>query len=119
MWNKDLLENKLKRLGRETKVYAVDSKAWNVAANDYLPEGTVSAFRGKFQSLILGEEMQQGKLGNWIAIPISHKGKKIVIENVHRLPVTSMQGLKCYLTQCNAMEGSAKGASEHRKEILA
>ena len=47
---------------------------------------------------------------------IQHNGKKIIMINVHRLPVASFQGPQCYATQCNVVEGLAKSMNECRKE---
>ena len=108
----------MKRLGRETSVYTADSKSWKLTNNNYLPGGVLSIFRGKIWSLINEEEVEQSKVGNWIAIPIQHNGKKVLFINIYRIPVKSTQGPWCSLTQYNVVEGNAKSSGEYRKEIF-
>lgn len=108
----------MKRLGRETSVYAADSKSWKLTNNNYLPGGVLSVFQGKIRSLINEEEVEQSKVGNWIAIPIQHNGKKVLFINIYRIPVKSTQGSWCSLTQYNVVEGNAKSSGEYRKEIF-
>jgi len=77
------MESRLRRLGRETKIFRVDSMQWEVIKNEYLPGGILSVFLGKSRSLVKEEEIFKSKMGNWMAIKLYHKGRILVVINIY------------------------------------
>ena len=116
--NVDKMENRMKRLGRETAMHVADSKSWQTSKKNHLPGGVLNIVRRKFKSMTQEESIAKGKCGNWIAATLQHNGKTIIVINIHRLPVASTQGPRCCATQCNVLEGSAKSTTDYRKETL-
>ena len=116
--NEDKFNREMKTLGREMHVIGADTMRWEVTPNQRLPGGVMIALRGRAKSVMEDESVHKGKLGNWIAIKLSDQKKKISILNIYRIPVSTSNGNKFSLTQCNLVEGNAKKPSQHRKEIL-
>ena len=75
--------------------------------------------KGKARVLVQEDQVTQGRLGNWITIQLKHKEKIVVMINVYRLPTSSAQGPKYYLTQYNVVKGKVKKITEYQKEIFA
>ena len=67
----------------------VDSKQWKVTKNNYLPGGLLNVIGSKCASVITAKKITIGKMGNWIAFAMEHKGKRLEIINLHRIPVSS------------------------------
>lgn len=116
--NLDKMKSKLKTLGREIVIKAADNSDKIVTTNDYLPGGVMTIIRRKCVALIEESSIIKGSLGNWIAIPLVMNQKCVVLINIYRIPMSNQQGPKRNLTQYNVIEGNAKGATEHRKEIF-
>ena len=76
----------------------------------------MSAFLGKSRALIKDNEMNKSKMGNWIAVKLSHK--ILIAINLYRIPTTLSNRNKCFLTQCNLLNGKTKSASTYQKEIF-
>ena len=62
--------------------------------------------------------MVKGRLGNWIAIKLQYKGKRLEIINLYRIPRISSHGVRCSLTQYNRIDGKMNTALVYRKEIF-
>ena len=116
--NLDKMEQRMKILGREAKIFGNDSNQWDVTRNDYLPGEIISIFLGKRRVLIKDDKVTKGRMGNWMAIKCHHKDKTFAIINIYRIPITSSNGTKCSVTQCNLSEGKTKSPSSYRLEIL-
>ena len=83
-----------------------------------LAGGAMIVVRGKAKSLLNEEKTAQGTLGNWLAAHLQHKGRNIIIINLHRIPSSSQCELTHSVTQCNRNEGEAKSTNNHRIEAL-
>ena len=116
--NLDIISLKLRKLRREIVIKAADNSDKIATTTDYLPGGAMSILRRKCVALINESKIAKGPLGNWIAIPLTMNNKCAVLINVYRIPTSNQHGLKRNLTQHNVIEGNAKGAVEHRKEIF-
>ena len=86
------MERMLKKIGREVKMITADSKEWNMTPKDHLPGGLMSAFYGKYRSLMQEDKTKIGKLGNWMAIMLEHNDKKLLIVKMCRMPGTASNG---------------------------
>jgi len=116
--NLDKIEQDLKKNNREVKVEGCDSKKWNLSTNNYLPGGLLTIIQGKSRSLLDEEKTQKSKLGNWMAIQLSHNNKTIAIINIYRIPISTSKGPRCCFTQYTLTEGKIKSTTQYRKEIL-
>ena len=112
------MKSKMKKLGREIAMNVADNSSKMLTKNDYLPRGVITIIRRKCVALIDDSKIMKDPLGSWLAIPFSMSGKCVFLINVHRIPVLSQQEPKYSLTQCNVIEGKAKGTTKHRKEIF-
>ena len=116
--NLDIIRLKLRKLGREIVIKAADNSDKITTTTNYLPGRAMSILRRKCVALINESKIVKGPLGNWIAMPLTMNNKYVVLINVCRIPTSNQHGQKRNLTQCNVIEGDAKGAVEHRKEIF-
>ena len=81
--NVDKMENRMKRLGRETAMHVADSKSWQTSKKNHLPGGVLNIVRRKFKSMTQEESIAKGKCGNWIAATLQHNGKTIIVMNIY------------------------------------
>ena len=95
-----------------------DSKEWATTPKDYLPGGLMSVFGSKCSPIMQQKKIKVGRLGNWIAVLIEYKGKRIEIINMYRIPKTSSNGVYYSLTQLNLVDRKVRSTGEYRKEIF-
>ena len=87
----------MRGIDREAAIFVADSKEWETTPSDYLPGGVMSVIFSKCSPLINKKKITKGQLGNWLAVSLEHKGKRIEIINVYRLLRTSSNGVYCSL----------------------
>ena len=68
--NRNKMIQRMKKLGRETKLFISDSEEWNTTKYNYLPGGILTVIRGKVAPLIQEDEIHYGKLGNFIVVKV-------------------------------------------------
>ena len=112
------VERNMKAIDRESVVLTSDSKEWDVTPSDYLPGGLCSIFFSKTSPLVDAKKVVKGRLGNWMAVRLEGKGKRLEIINLYRIPSTSNYGVKCSLTQYNRIDGNMSSPSVYRKELF-
>jgi len=112
------IEKRMKKIQRGAQIIAVDSKEWVVTDKDYLPGGLLNVIFNRSGPLLQKKMVKKGKLGNWSAILLEYKGKRLEIINLYRLPISSSNGVYCSLTQYNLVNGKLKSTSEYRRELL-
>ena len=88
----------MKAIDRESAIFTADSAEWDVTPNDYLPGGICSIFFSKSSPLIESKKVVKGRLGNWMAVSLVSKEKRLEIINIYRIPSSSSYGVKCSLT---------------------
>jgi len=93
--NRNKMTQRMKKLGRETKLFMSDSKEWNTIKYSYLPGGILTVMKGKVAPLIQEDEIHYGKLGNFIVVKVKQADKMIAIINLYRVPSTSPRD-PCY-----------------------
>ena len=64
------------------------------------------------------ERVVKGRLGNWMAVSMKSKGKRLKVITIYRIPSTSSNGVKCSLTQCHRVDGNIRTTNDHRAETL-
>ena len=111
-------ERNMRAIDRESVIFTADSKEWDVTPTDYLPGGICSVFLSKCSPLIDSKRVVKGRLGNWMAISLVNKGKRLEIINIYRLPSSSSYGVKCSLTQYNRIDGNISSPTVYRKELF-
>ena len=62
--NVDMMERKMKRLGRKTIIQVADSTLWKSSKKNYLLGGALNIARGKVRALINENSIAKGKCGN-------------------------------------------------------
>ena len=112
------MEREMRKIDHEFKIIMSDSKEWNTTPSDYLPGGLMSVFFSKCSSLIQQKNAKIGRLGNWIAIRLEHKGKRLEIINIYRIPRIFLNRVYCSLTQYNLIDRKIKSISDYRKELF-
>jgi len=112
------MEYHIREVNKEATIITEDSGEWETTSLDYLPGGLVNIFLTKCSSLVDNKKVVKSCLGNWMAISLEHKGKRLEIINIYRLPSTSSNGVCCSLTQYNRIDGKMNPTSIYRKEIL-
>ena len=112
------LERHVREVDRESNIVVADSGEWETTPGDYLPGGVMSVILSKCCPLINKKEIKKGRLGNWIAIPLQHKGKRVEIICIYRIPSSSSNGVKCSLTQYNRIDGEMSTSTVYRKELF-
>ena len=116
--NESRLERQMKSIDRENSIFVADSKEWTTTDRDYLPGGIMSIFFSKCSSLINRKKVVKGRLGNWMAVPLEYKEKRIEVINMYRIPSTSSYGVCYSLTQYNRIDGTMNTPNKYRKEIF-
>ena len=116
--NESRLERQMKSIDRENSIFVADSKEWTTTDRDYLPGGIMSVFFSKCSPLINRKKVVKGRLGNWMAVPLEYKEKRIEIINMYRILSTSSYGVCCSLTQYNRIDGTMNTPNKYRKEIF-
>ena len=117
--NIDRLEQEMKNLGKETICLTADSKQWNMTPNEYLPGGMINIINQRYGAIIETTKMQKGRLGNWIAIPVICKRKRLEIISLYRIPTASeSEGIYSSLAQYQFIDAKAKKSKEYRTEIF-
>jgi len=117
--NTDRIENEMRKLGKGTICVTSDSKQWNMTSNDYLPGGMANVITQRYGSRIDETMITKGRLGNWIAIPMCSKGKRLEIISLYRIPTASeSDGIFSSLAQYQFIDAKAKKSKEYRKEIF-
>lgn len=116
--NESRLERQMKSIDRENSIFVADSKEWTTTDRDYLPGGIMSVFFSKCSPLINRKKVVKGRLGNWMAVPLEYKEKRIEVINMYRIPSTSSYGVCCSLTQYNRIDGTMNTPNKYRKEIF-
>ena len=89
-----------------------------MSKTDYLPRGLHSMFLSKSSLLIDQKRVVKGRLGNWIAVSLMSKGKRLKITSIYRTPSSSLNGVKCSLTQYHRIDGDIKTTTLHRKQMF-
>ena len=112
------IERQIKGVDRESKIIVADSGEWNTTPGDYLPGGVMGIILSKCTALINNDQITKGRLGNWIAIPIQHKGKRVELISIYRIPSSSNYGICCSLTQYNLIDGKMNTPTTYRKELF-
>ena len=112
------MERWMRGISRGAKMFTADSKEWNVTNNDYLPGGVMSMFFERCGSFIEKNKVKIGKLGNWDAISMNYKRKRVEVINLYRIPLSSSNGPRCSLTQYARIDEKIKSASKYRSEIF-
>ena len=72
-------------------------------------------FLSKSSLLIDQKRVVKGRLGNWIAVSLISKGKRLEIMSIHRTPSSLSNGVKCSLTQYHRIDGDIKTTTSCRK----
>ena len=72
-------------------------------------------FLSKSSLLIDQKRVVKGRLGNWIAVSLTSKGKRLEIMSIYRIPSLSLNGVKYSLTQYDRIDGNVKTTTLHRK----
>ena len=108
----------MRSIDHEHLIFVVDSKEWKTTSSDYLPGGIASVIFSKCSPLINKKGVKQGWLGNWIAVPMQYKNKRIEVINLYRIPSSSSNGVCCSLTQYNRIDGAMNTLTKYRKEIF-
>ena len=109
------LERHVREIDRESNIVVADSGEWETTPGDYLPGGVMSVTLSKCCPLINKKEIKKGRLGNWIAIPLQHKGKRVELTCIYRIPSSSSNGVCCSLTQCDRIDGDVSTPTACRK----
>ena len=91
----------MKKIDREVKIIMSDSKEQNTTLLDYLLSRLMSVFFSKCSPLIQQKNVKIGRLGNWMAIRLEYKEKRLDNINIYRIPRTSSNGVYYSLTQHN------------------
>ena len=112
------IERQIKEVDWENKIVVADSGEWETTLGDYLPGGVMGIILSKCCPLINNEKITKGRLGNWIAIPLQHKGKRVELISIYRIPSSSSNGVCCSLTQYNLIDGKMNTPTVYRKEIF-
>jgi len=68
--------------------------------------------------LINNEKITKKRLGNWIAILLQHKGKRVELISIYRILDSSSNGVCCSLIQYNLIDGKMNTPTVYRKEIF-
>jgi hypothetical protein len=116
--NVSRIEKKMRSIDRENCTFTADSQEWKMTNSDYLPGGVMSVFFSKCSPLIDRKKVKIGRLGNWMAVPLQYKNKRIEIINLYRIPSSSAHGIYCSLTQYNRIDGAMNTSTKYRKELL-
>ena len=96
--NVSKMERNIKKISRGAQIIAADSKQWNLNNNSYLPGGVLMIIFERCKPFIDKKTIKLGKLGNWSAISLQYKGKRLELINLYHIPATSSYGPYCLVT---------------------
>ena len=112
------MERQMKEVDREHNIVVADSREWETTPGDYLPGGVMSVILSRCCPLINKKEITKGRLGNWIAIPLHHRDKRVEVICIYRIPSSSSNGVCCSLTQYGRIDGKMNTPTVYRKELF-
>ena len=91
------MERWMRSISRGAQIFTADSNEWATTNNDYLPGGLMTVLFERCGSFIDKKTIKKGRLGNWNAISLNYKGKRVEVINLCRLPLSSSNGPCCSL----------------------
>lgn len=113
------MERQVKRISKGAQIIPVDSRQWNLKnKKSYLPGGLLTIMFEKCKPYVERKNIKIGRLGNWSAISLQHKSKRLELINLYRIPATSSHGPYCSATQYAKVDGKIKSVATYRKEIF-
>ena len=112
------MNHKLHNLGRNIELVFADSREYEIAKYNYLPDRIMNCIRGNMSNLHKSSKNKIGKFRNWTTIQLTNQHCTILCIMMCRIPQGTTQGICNSIVQYNQSDTEIKNANQYWKESI-